>query len=381
MKPRLLLAMTVYNGRSFVPASVTSAMRIDQLAATVDVLVLDDCSPDPGWSEELEAFCDVAGAFYYRTPRNLGIPRNVNLGLQTALDEGYDYVIVSNSDVIFPKSLVSDMLWSLSESDVGSVTAWSTNVSIYSIPNRDADRYVSNQDVVDWLAASLAGNFGGQIMDIPAGISFCILIPRNVLEEVGLMDPVFGRGYCEETDWSLRSLGLGYRIGLCTGTFVYHAGTGSTHSAGILTPGTTTVAENEAIIDLRYPQFRSQVRSFAGAGLMEKAHRDAKLKIIGDGGRQFGYTLDVGWLPVPPRDESFVQCLIAPDGKPTVRLRFLGFEQELPTEGLNVGVFLEEFFGVAPAQVNVYEAGSALRSLGEAGYKETRRYHLYPTRI
>lgn len=381
MKPRLLFCITVFNGRSFVPAAIASAMRLDQTEAHVDVLVLDDCSPDPGWSKELEDICRQAGAHYYRSPRNLGIPRNVNLGLQAALDEGYDYVMINNSDVLFPASLISDLLASSRQPGVGSVTAWSTNVSVYSIPNYDPDRFVSPQGVVDWLAASVSGVYRGVAMDVPAGISFCILIPCPVVDEVGLMDPVFGRGYCEETDWSLRSLALGYRIALCPGTFVYHSGGGSTRLAQMVAPGETTVNENEAIIDLRYPQFRSQVRGFMGSGILQKAQTDAITKIIRDGGNQFGYTLDVGWLPVPPRDESLVQCLVAPDGEPRMELRFLGFTLQLPTKDLDPRARALELFGRDPVAVNVFDNGSVLGGMQGDQHSKFRRFHAYPTKI
>ena len=373
--------MTVYNGRPFVPAAVQSAMRLDQTAADIDVLILDDCSPEPGWSEDLQKVCADAGANYYRSPRNLGIPRNVSLGMGVAAAEGYDYVVVSNSDVLFPRSLISDMLASASQDGVGSVTAWSNNVSAYSMPNRNPDEYLANQDVVDWLAATLHGHFGDAVVDIPAGISFCILIPVPVVEEVGVMDPVFGRGYCEETDWTLRSLQSGYRIGLCPGTFVYHAGSGSTKAEGILTPGTTTVVENEAIIDMRYPQFRSQVRAFMGGGVLQQAHRDAITTIIAQGGRQFGYTVDVGWLQRPPRDESKALCIIAPNATPTISMTFLGFEISVPTAGVEVGDYLTEMFGRDPDEVNLLDhgAGRILSALGDPA--KIKRVYAYPTRV
>ena len=52
-----------------------------------------------------------------------------------------------------------------------------------------------------------------------------------------LMDPVFGRGICEETDWSLRSKELGYRITLSPSSFAYHRGQGSTGDTDILPAG------------------------------------------------------------------------------------------------------------------------------------------------
>ena len=47
MKPRVLHVITVYNGRAFVPRAIESALRIDQSVADIDVLILDDASPEP----------------------------------------------------------------------------------------------------------------------------------------------------------------------------------------------------------------------------------------------------------------------------------------------------------------------------------------------
>ncbi|MFC7926627.1 glycosyltransferase family 2 protein [Microbacterium laevaniformans] len=76
----------------------------------LDVLVLDDASPEPGFGDYLAELSERTGATYYRTPRNLGIPRNVNLGLATAQKLEYDYVVISNSDVIYSKNSVSVLL-------------------------------------------------------------------------------------------------------------------------------------------------------------------------------------------------------------------------------------------------------------------------------
>src|SRR3569623_8165 len=122
MKPRVLHLITVYNGRGFVPRAIKSAMRMDRSVADVDVLVLDDASPEIGWSEELERICSEIGARYYRTPCSLGIPRNCSLGLATAMRENYDYVTINNSDVIFPRNLINMMFEACQADRVGSVT-------------------------------------------------------------------------------------------------------------------------------------------------------------------------------------------------------------------------------------------------------------------
>jgi GT2 family glycosyltransferase len=358
--PRVLLAITVYNGRAFVPKCIESAARLRGRAEyDLDVLVLDDASPEPGFSDDLLRWCRDAGIDCYRTPRNLGIVRNVNLGLLRAMDGDYDFVIIANSDVVFPSNLITGMI-AIAESDetIGSVTAWSTNVSAYSLPNVDPDAYIDEQVVVDWLSASLEGEFGHGAMDVPAGISFCILIPRRVVHDVGIMDPVFGRGYCEETDWSLRSRARGWRVVLAPGVFVYHAGRGSTVEAGLVAGGHSTVPENEAVIDLRYPLFRGQVHAFLASELLPTARRNASRRIIADAARQFGWELDLSWLRPVTGNQHGVRCSCEPSGRqPMVRASFRGFECEVPIEETDIPGSLLSFFGSEPSFIGVAERG------------------------
>ena len=70
---RTLLAILVYGGADFVPACLDSAARLAGLNDTVDVLVLDDCTPDELWSLEMRTLCGDRGLASMR----------VKLGLST----------------------------------------------------------------------------------------------------------------------------------------------------------------------------------------------------------------------------------------------------------------------------------------------------------
>jgi GT2 family glycosyltransferase len=363
MKPRVLHIITVYNGRSFVPRAIKSAVAMDQSTATVDVLVLDDASPEPGWSEELEAVCKDLGAHYYLTPRNLGIPRNVSLGLLTAIDKNYDYVTINNSDVIFPKNLINILVECCKQDNVGSVTAWSNNVSIYSIPNSDPDLFVSSQETVDFLSESLANKYSSTVLDIPAGISFCIMMPVGVVKDVGVMDPIFGRGYCEETDWSLRSLKMGYRVCLAPGTFVYHMGRGSNVAAGLVSGAHSTVPENETIIDMRYPEFRRQVSDFQCTGEMESLKSNAIEYLLDEAAKRFGYAIVTEWvLPSSDIELPPVKIEVAiSSGAPTLRFSYAGFVKVSPLENSDAISRAVERFGTQSLAFNGYGSISSTK--------------------
>jgi GT2 family glycosyltransferase len=358
---RVFLAITAYNGREFLERTLRSAKQIDTSVADLEIGVFDDASPEPGFAEWLEATCAEYGVNYYRTPRNLGIVRNVNLGLIYARDGGHDFAIVSNSDVVYPKNLLTGLI-AVADSDdkIGSVTAWSNNVSVYSLPNDNPDEMLTEQDVVNEVSEALNVNYGTAAVDIPAGISFCLLIPRRVLLDVGLMDPVFGRGYCEETDWTLRSKSRGYRITLAPGVFTYHAGQGSTLAAGLLTAGETTVPANEAIVGMRYPLFRGQVQAFLNSTILNELHLWGASAIIVGAARTRGYRVDIGSLAREGAFDDEVRVTMDVSGVGTPVARYRGFSAPVIGSGkTGLDAIVGFFDGLEPTEVLLHEAGPA----------------------
>lgn len=343
----MLLAVTFYNGRSFARRTMESIAGLEHAGFALDLLILDDASPEPGFSDHLAGLCAEFGATYYRTPRNLGIPRNVNLGLATAQRLQYDYVVISNSDVIYAKNALSVMLDVVSESaTAASVTAWSTNVDPYSLPN-GTELFPETQDIADEIGTALRSEFGGRTLRIPAGISFAMMVPVSVLGTVGLMDPVFGRGYGEESDWSARATAAGYEHLLAQGAFVYHAGRGSTLAAGVVSGKDIADWQNQRIVDHRSPMFRWSVDGFLRSGDLEMASVAAVRALIVSAAANHGYAVVDAMRDWQDIDSEVVTVAIRSEAYELCTAHWCGFTIEIDTDTTDVLGAIRAFFGGA----------------------------------
>jgi GT2 family glycosyltransferase len=383
-RPRVLLAILVYGGSEVVPACLQSAAGLRAGAHRVDVLVLDDCSPDAAWGADLERVCASLDLGYYRSPRNIGIPRSMNLAMLQARSGGYDHVIIANSDVVFPLNLAS-VLVGVAEAnpDAGSVTAWSSNVSIFSLHSEDRTS-LARQDVVDWISYQLEGELGGTAVEVPTAVGFCMLIPTPVAARVGLFDPVFGRGYCEEVDWSRRAKAMGYRNLLSPSVFVFHYGGASTRAAGLLLGGDTTVAEHERIVDFRHPGYRADVDAFVrSAALAPLAVRASRAIVVG-AARRWGYRVEA--TAIGAGSGPGVPFLALPDA-PRLLLtgHYAGFATEVAVDdGADPAAGLAELLGRAPERVTIRDRGRSSDRLAGAAWGPgvvVEDRHIYPERV
>lgn len=381
---RILIALLVYNGEEFVGPCLSSLARLQTGPHSADILVLDDASPAPGWSDRCREMTTDLGFDYYRTPRNLGIPRNMNLGMLRAVDAGYDAVILLNSDTILPSNLLPTLVRPLIEDPTASsTTAWSNNSSVYSIPNSDPDHLADDPKIIDWISERLDEEFDGQAIPIPSGVGFCLAIPTKIINEVGLMDPVFGRGYSEEIDWCLRSHTEGYHSALVPSCFVYHAGSGITKVEGLIGDGDRTVDAHQAIIDQRYPLYTSQLIALSASSIVDGMRERGLRRIIISAARQNGYRLETSRLHQQPRDLDVVRFRIDSDGlAPVITAAYEGFETSFAVGEGGVIATVTSIVGQPPNEIRIFDRGrmsheieadgqsGAIRVLHSSPYRE-----------
>jgi GT2 family glycosyltransferase len=201
-----------------------------------------------------------------RNDTNLGFIGGVNRGLAAALERDAPVVLL-NSDALLPAEWASRLLAPFVESSVASVTPLSNDAEIFTVPVicQRHPMEVGEADALDVAARGLNAVEG--LVDAPTGVGFCMALSRDYLARLPQLDPVFGRGYGEETDWCQRARALGGRHVCVPNLFVEHRGGMSFGSAD----KQALLERNGAVISGRYPGYDAEVQDFIRSDPMSTA--------------------------------------------------------------------------------------------------------------
>ena len=157
----------------------------------------------------VRAQCEALGVGYYRSPRNMGIPRNMNLALLHGADAGYDYVVdhqLRRRVPVEPRLRHGVHRARRSGHRVGHRVVEPRVVVLAREPRRP--RRCSARRADRPGLAPARGAFRAAARRDPGRGGLLHAVPVAMVDEVGLFDPIFGRGYCEEVDWCLRAEGV-----------------------------------------------------------------------------------------------------------------------------------------------------------------------------
>lgn len=213
----------VYGGDAATRACIESVLRArPENAAFGRLILVDDCGPDRElrrWLRELQG----EGVELLVNAENVGFVKSVNRGMRHAQDRD---VVLLNSDTLVSSDWLDRLAaHARAEPTIGTVTPFSNNATICSLPDIGAFRLPPSGLDAAAVDAVAARTNAARRIDLPTAHGFCMFIVRACLENVGLFDEeTWGRGYGEETDFSCRALANGWRHVLAADVFVFHQG-------------------------------------------------------------------------------------------------------------------------------------------------------------
>ena len=219
------------------------------------VLVIDDTSTDPAVGRLLERWRqrDIPGWRLVSNPENLGFVATANRGMRES--EG-DVVLLNADTEVTPGWLEGLARCLASDRTIATATPWTNNGEIASIPEFCAVNPVPPDR--DAVARTIAAAGKPLYPDLPTAVGFCMAIARHAIDRIGCFDEaLFGRGYGEENDFSLRAEDAGMRNVLCDDVYVVHLGGRSFAPLG-LKPD----ADSMQRLLSRHPGYLERVQAF-----------------------------------------------------------------------------------------------------------------------
>ena len=208
---------------------------LESLARTVpletSIILVDDASTDKRVRPLLKAWVNKAEPYrqLLTHQENQGFVVTANRGMRIANND----VILLNSDTEVTDGWLGRVSACLnSDPSIATVTPWSNNGEIVSIPafcrpNQSPD----NPDAVATVIAA-CGNPSYPVL--PTAVGFCMAISLRAIKLVGLFDEAtFGHGYGEENDFCERVVQAGMSNVLCDDAYVVHHGGASFGPLGL----------------------------------------------------------------------------------------------------------------------------------------------------
>jgi GT2 family glycosyltransferase/glycosyltransferase involved in cell wall biosynthesis len=220
------------------------------------LIVIDDCSPQAELRGALDRLAACNNIELHRTPRNIGFAGACNMGM--ALHPERDVLLLNSDTEVFGNWIDRLRIAAYRRGRTGTVTPLCNNAEICSYPHFMRN-YRWELEVPDSVLDELAARVnGGQEVEIPTGVGFCMYLRRDCLGDVGLFDTArFGLGYGEENDLCRRAAAAGWRNILAPNVFVRHFGAASfSHSKAV------RVRNALQIVERRHPGYLSLVGAF-----------------------------------------------------------------------------------------------------------------------
>ncbi len=174
-----------------------------------ELLLVDNGSTDdtPAYLAEAAAWAGPARVAVIRNEANAGYAAACNQALAVA--QGRNVVLLDNDTIVSEDWLDRLIAWSRYDwPNVGLVGAVSNRAAR---PQQVEASYLDVSEL-DTITSARRREFAGQALRVKRLSGFCLLIRREVLDQVGGFDERFGLGYYADDDLCLRARDAGFRL-------------------------------------------------------------------------------------------------------------------------------------------------------------------------
>lgn len=204
-----------YNSEATIRSCLEAV--IADLRSDDEVILVDNCSTDQTVSI-VDAMQQPIRVI--QNSENLGFSAGCNVGIRQSRGR---FVALLNPDVIVQPGWLEDMEGRFTDPSIGAVGPVSDNVGGFQFVSYHLNPNDTRPGDCLELAAAVRASHAGRSMLTRILIGFCLLVPREVLNKVGLLDEDLFLG-SDDLEFSLRLRTLGYQLLIARDVFVHHVG-------------------------------------------------------------------------------------------------------------------------------------------------------------
>ena len=205
------IIIPTYNGSKLLQQCIGELRRFTEL--DYEIIVVDDGSTD-----DTAAFCSRERLVFVSLSKTRGFPGACNAGLQLASG---DTLVLLNNDIVVSRHWLSNMLACLYQDDsvgiVGPMTNYASGTQQHHLGYRDLASFhemtyeANRPDPNKWR-------------EVARLVGMCMVLKRELLERIGLLDEQYAPGHYEDDDYCFRARLAGYRLMVAGDTYVHHHG-------------------------------------------------------------------------------------------------------------------------------------------------------------
>ncbi len=213
--PLVSVVVLTYNGWEYTKACLF-AVRNWSDYPNLEIIVVDNASTDGSRQRLRDLERQDERVRVILNDANLGVAGGYNVGLRAARG---DYVILLNNDTFVTRGWVRDLIRPMQldskiglsgplTNDIGNEQRVKIAYGTMPEMQQAARRFVRDRLRCTLEVSNLA--------------FFCVAIRRSVIEEIGLLDEVYGLGYYEDDDYCRRASQANYKLVIADDVFVHH---------------------------------------------------------------------------------------------------------------------------------------------------------------